>query len=424
MKSIRTAAVSILSVQKNSSIFSQDRIHEFIEQNRISEPDRQLLTHIVLGVIRHERLLDHLLSELSLKPAKLFIKQHLRVALYQAVFLDKVPEYAVVSETMKTADHFKMDKHQKNYIRWILGSFYKDQARFLPYPGRYYDSLPAEIRYSIPDWILKEWKKYFSESELKEVLQASLETPPVWIFSCDKTLPLEDLVKKCVEMKISYFRETAPDCLKLSNLPDFIRQLLRERKVFAQSPHQFNSINLCPAAKGESVLEIGSAPGTKTLTLAEKVGEKGSVVAVEKNHERFKELKDRVAVFSQVKPVECDFLHGLPDTFPQLFDHVVIDPPCSNLGELCRRPEVKWRLKEADIHSLSVIQIELAEKAWPYLKVSGTLLYITCSLIYEENEAIKNLLQEKTGCRVLSEIKSISKPGSPAGGYALLVQKV
>ena len=144
---------------------------------------------------------------------------------------------------------------------------------------------------------------------------------------------------------------------------------------------------------------------------------------MEKNHERFKELKDRVAVYSQVSPVECDVLHGLPQNHEQSYDHVVIDPPCSNLGELCRRPEVKWRLKEEDIHSLSVIQSELVEKGWGYLKANGTLLYITCSLSYQENEAIKKFLQEKTGCRTLTEIKSISSPGAPAGGYAFLVQK-
>ena len=235
---------------------------------------------------------------------------------------------------------------------------------------------------------------------------------------------MDDLMKKCEEVKIVYRRENNPDCLRLSNLPDFIRQLLREGRVFAQSPHQYKSIQFCPAKTGESVLEIGAAPGTKTLSLAEKVGQNGKIVAVEKNSERFNELKGRVAAFSQVNPLECDILHGLPENFSQLYDHVVIDPPCSNLGELCRRPEVKWRLKEIDMHSLALIQTELVEKGWEYLKVNGTLLYITCSLSYPENEGIKLFLQEKKGCRIISEHKTLSKPGSPAGGYALLVQKI
>jgi 16S rRNA (cytosine967-C5)-methyltransferase len=389
-------------------------------QHALKETDRHLLAEIVLGVLRHQGLLNHILG--TFVPSKRFSEMAralLQGAFYQALFLDRIPDYAIVSETMKSADLFRMKTWDKKFLRGVLGNFFRNR-----WDCKKNLNLPRGARFSHPSWIVELWEKYLPPDLLEACLSAGNIRPPFPIHAVPGNPKALECLHALQEGSLP-FQESSENFLLAEKWDARIASALEQGLLYIQGTSQREAIQKCPAKAGENILEIGAAPGGKTIHLSTLVGTQGKVFAIDVNQKRLKLLEARIALLKlkNVQPALQDLFEKFPDTFPDLWDHIVLDAPCSNLGELCRKPEVRWRLHKEDLLRFQELQKRMTFAAWQKLKPGGSLLYITCTLSQEENEDLRDFIAKNLEGKFQNELKTFPLPRTPFGGYACLFRK-
>jgi len=422
---IRAIAASVLLQNQKNDKYLQDILEEELIKFHLSIKDKQLLFHIVLGLTRNHILLETILSEFfNLKKTKERLKIILKIAVYQVIFLDKIPDYAITSSMMQTADIFKMKKQQKSFLRAILSKFMKEKDKY-SLNNDFINSLSLAKKYSYPDWLIDHFKNEMTSTKLEEVLIAGNSNPPVWIFPVPQKLEEQELKDILDNNKINYLFDDRTKSFTLKNLNKKLKEMLNEGDIMIQSPHQKQAISQCPAIPDDIVLEIGAAPGGKTVHLSKMVGVNGKVFSLDNSAFRIQLLKERIEKtnLKNVTPLLHDIVTEKNDSISKTFDHIILDAPCSNLGELCRRPEVRWNINENDILSLSQKQKILANTAVSFLKDGGTFLYITCTISTQENQVIKEYLIIKHNLKLIKDELILPSKKIPTGSYFALLKK-
>jgi len=376
MKNVRGLAARVLLEAEKKFV------DEALEAHRgagLSRRDRALLTTLVYGATRWRRELDWLIDRCAdrLHPE---IRQHLRVALFQIRHLDKIPRHAAVNEAVELAKG--VSRKSAGFVNAVLR-----KAADLELPDT------IGIRTSHPDWLIERWRKRFGPKELAAILEADNCILPLSI----RPNPLKPAAT------IEFDGDPAGD-------PRFA-----EGAFTVQDETSMKVAPLLAPQPTERILDLCAAPGGKTTHLAELMGGKGKVVAVD--------LPDRIGLVAEsakrlgLENIECVAADGATATFREPFDAILIDAPCSNTGVLARRPDVRWRLREKDIEGAAGLQKRLLENAARLLKPGGRLVYSTCSLEPEENRV------DLPGFQVLKEELTLPTAQHSGGYQALLTNQ-
>jgi len=344
VKNVRALAAQVLMAAEKTFV------DEALEAQRVaslSRRDRALLTTLVYGVTRWRRELDWLIDRCAQRVHP-EIRQHLRLALFQIRHLDKIPRHAAVNEAVELAKG--VSRKSAGFVNAVLR-----KAADLELP----DALG--VRTSHPDWLIERWRRRFGGNDLDAILQADNAILPLTIRP-NPLKPSGPLDQEADPGGDPHFAEglyTVQDETSMKVAP-----------LLDPKPH-------------ERILDLCAAPGGKTTHLAELLGGKGQVVAVD--------LPDRIGLVAEsarrlgLTNVDCVAGDGATIAFREPFDAILVDAPCSNTGVLSRRPDVRWRLKERDIEGAVAIQRRLLENAARLIKPGGRLVYSTCSLEPEEN---------------------------------------
>ncbi|HLF92697.1 MAG TPA: transcription antitermination factor NusB, partial [Planctomycetota bacterium] len=307
MKNVRALAARVLLEAEKKFV---DEALEAQRTAALSRRDRALLTTLVYGVSRHRRTLDWLIDQCA-ERVHPEIRQHLRVGLFQIRYLDRIPRHAAVNEAVELAKG--VSRKSAGFANAVLR-----KAADMELP----DNLG--IRASHPDWLLNRWRPRFKN--LEEILEANNSVLPV-------TARLNPLKGPAGMIEV----EGDP-----SGDPAFA-----EGKFTVQDETSMKVAPLLAPRPEERVLDLCAAPGGKTTHLAELMGGKGAVVAVD--------LPDRIGLVQEsarrlgLSNIECVAGDGTVIRFREPFDAILVDAPCSNTGVLARRPDVRWRLREGDI---------------------------------------------------------------------------
>ncbi len=358
-----------------------DEALEEVRAGDLSPRDRALLTALVFGTTRWRRPLDWLIDACA-RTVDVEIRQHLRLALFQIRYLDRIPRHAAVFEAVELA---------KSHSRAMGGFVNAVLRRAADRP------LPADVgvRTSHPDFLLARWRPRFAD--LDGLLAANNTPLPVTA----RPNPL----RAPVDMGQDPFEITGdPVAHPGFGLGHFTVQDETFIKVAPWLDPQ----------PGERVLDLCAAPGGKSTHLAELMGGKGTVVAVD--------VPERIGLVAQaagrlqLSNIRCVAGDATTIEFPEPFDAILLDAPCSNTGVLSRRPDVRWRLHEADVTRMVALQRRLIARAAHLLRPGGRLVYATCSLEPEEN---------RIDCPGLRSIKDELIMPSPhhSGGYMALAIK-
>lgn len=346
MKNVRALAAQVLLASEKSFV------DEALENQRtasLSRRDKALLTTLVYGATRWRRELDWLIDRCATRVHP-EIRQHLRLALFQIRHLDKIPRHAAVNEAVELAKG--VSRKSAGFVNAVLR-----KAADLALPDA------IGVRTSHPDWLIERWRKRYKGKELDAILEADNAILPLTI----RLNPLKPASPVDVE------GDPAAD-------PRFA-----EGGYSIQDETSMKVAPLLDPKPTERVLDLCAAPGGKTTHLAELMGGKGRVVAVD--------LPDRIGLVAEsakrlgLDNIDCVAGDGTTIAFKEPFDAILVDAPCSNTGVLSRRPDVRWRLKERDIAGAVAIQRALLANAARLLKPGGRLVYSTCSLEPEENSA-------------------------------------
>ena len=347
------------------------------------------------GVLERRLTLDCCIENYAAKGLKGMspeVLQILRVAFYQLLFMPNIPESAVVNEAVKLTRQMRRSS-ASGFVNGVLRSFLRD-GRALPH---FDDPLKElSILYSIPQWMFAEWQRDYGPETAEQMASAFNRPAPVFVRCNPLRCTPEELCTGLEREGISAGEEEGlPGCVRLSHTGN-LRRLEAFRAGWFHV--QDKSSQLCALAlgakAGERVLDLCAAPGGKTFTAAQGMENRGQADAFdlyEKRVELIRQGAERLGLTSVACGVR-DALEFLPDS--PLYDRVLCDVPCSGLGVLGRKPEIRYKDPD-DFAGLPRIQYKILENASKYVKEGGTLVYSTCTLRREENqEVVHRFLKE------------------------------
>ena len=388
-QSARNAAISVLQavlVKGRSLATARSLIRDRLDEPR----ERSLAMELVNGVLRWRFRLEALLAQLLSKPVRkkdVDIQLVLLVALYELTELS-TPDYAVVNEAVAQTRHLGK-KWAAGMVNGVLRSFIRDRQALL---SRVDDDSIA--RFSHPRWLIDMIRQDWPE-HAEHILDANNQRPPMWLRVNTSRISVEDYIKRLDEQQIKAVRHPiAAAALKLDSamdvgqLPGFTQGLVSVQDASAQL-----AAELLGAENGERVLDLCAAPGGKTCHVLE-TATNIEMTAVELEPLRMPRVQqnlDRLGLHAGLIVADATDPQSWWDG--RLFDRILVDAPCSASGVIRRHPDIKSLRHADDLVALTQIQQNILLQALSMLKPGGTLLYVTCSVLKQENEQqVKRLL--------------------------------
>ncbi|XP_073149600.1 uncharacterized protein [Henckelia pumila] len=366
----------------------------------LEDRDLRLVTEIVGGTIRWRRYLDYLILSMchddnTFRSMEPLLLQILRIGFYEIVKLE-MPHYAVVDENVKVAK-FALRPGAGNMVNAVLRKLVLlKESNSLPLPrvdgdDRQQARALATI-HSHPVWMVRRWMNHFGLEEAIKLMIWNNCDPCFSIrANTGKGFTRADLVTKLEELKVPY---------EISHhLDDFVRiraglqavlqaGLLNKGFCSVQDESAGLVVAVVDPQPGENIIDCCAAPGGKTLFMASHLKGQGSICAIDVNKGRLRILKETAKlheVINVVTTIHAD-LREFADSNSLKFDKVLLDAPCSGLGVLSKRADLRWNRRLEDMDQLKTLQDELLDSASTLVKPAGVLVYSTCSIDQEENE--------------------------------------
>lgn len=391
MKARELAFKILCDIEENNN-YSNIAINKYFKHKDINNQERGFATELVYGVVENKYYLDYIIDKLSkIKTQKLSIcvKILLRMGIYQLTFLDSISEYAAVNETVNLVK--KYDKRSSGFVNAILRNVIRNKEEVLKLD---IDSkiMYLSTKYSYSQWMIKSWIKSFGEEFTKDLLEANNEKPNLYIRANTLKITRDELINKLNEMGVkSYKVPMIDEAIRVENLKNIENNDLFKQGLFTIQDISSMMVGKVVNPKENSlVLDICSAPGGKTTHIATLMNNTGKVIARDVFDHKLKLIQntvDRLGL-TNVEVEKFDALK-LDENSIDKFDYVLTDVPCSGLGIIRRKPEIKYKAK-TELKELPLIQRQILDNASKYVKLNGTLLYSTCTIQDNENIDIIN----------------------------------
>lgn len=370
----RRAAWHCLQRWSEGKAFAETLIEQ--ETRGFSSSDRAMVQAIVLSTLRNLRWLKHLRR--CLRSSSLEEKaEWLVLSGLCQLFLLHHAEHAAVCETVNAAPG-----RLKGLVNGMLRQAIRRKSEFLAEK----ETLPPGVRYSTPDWLVKRWEREWGREEVLQLLEWNTQAPPVYarinpLRPPQKTegCPLPDLP--------GWFRLT-------SGLP---LEDLREGRVYVADPSTRHCIRLLAPRPGERILDACAAPGGKSAAILGETMGQVHLLATDAVEHRLRPLRENLerAGGSDVQVHLHDWTHPCPEAWVEAFDAVLLDVPCSNSGVLQRRVDARWRLTGKEMERLSTLQSRILAQAAQAVRPGGRLVYSTCSIDRQEDQAVVEAFLEQ-----------------------------
>ncbi len=459
MKTVREQVVDLLIEVEREQSYAQLSLKKALVD--LEMRDKALATEIFYGTIKYQIQIDYWLNQYSKTPIrkmKPLIRNLLRMSVYQMLHLDKIPVSAVINEAVKITKKRKF-QGLSGFVNGLLRTIDREREK-LAYPSEK-DSLSEalSIQYAIPEWMIKMWLKQYSRDIVEQIASALNQRAEVCGRVNDlkgsKAELLEILEKEGVHVEKQYSRDIveqiasalnqrAEVCGRVNDLKGSkaeLLEILEKEGVHVESGHlleeafylkKVDNLQNLPSFKlgawtvqdesamlvahvvapkaGEYVLDMCSAPGGKSMHMAAKMENRGEIIACD-IHPHKLELIEKNAKrlgISIIKPTLQDGM-VLNENWIGKFDKVLLDAPCSGLGIMKRKPDIRLHKTKDDLKEIVEIQKALFKNAVQYLKPNGKLVYSTCTISYEENELIIKEAISEYGLELENIVDTIPK---------------
>jgi len=404
----RKTAVLILNRIDEKGAFAEPLLDDALSSSRsFSSQDRKLLTQLVYGTLRMRGRLDWIIGRLYRGAGRRLdagLLNILRVGLYQIFFADRIPDFAAVDEAVEIAKDIR--PRGSGLVNAVLRAALREKSPIV-YPDL--EGEPADhlsIVHSHPRWLVERWIDSLGVDETLALCRADNETPPLTVRVNRLKTTRDRLEKELIEE--GYGVQAAafsPDGLNV-RIPGPVRSLRHFREGHFQIQDEASQLigRLLDPAPGEDILDICSGTGIKTTHLAEIMGNRGRIIALDIHEGKLRALRGlagRLGIVI-VETLAGDARQDQGEAFREAFDRILVDAPCSGLGTLRRNPEIKWRMTPEATETFPPLQKEILGRSASCLRRGGVLVYSTCTIAEEENEkVIEAFLTENRGFRVV-----------------------
>lgn len=387
---------TLLSIEKGES-YSHRALFSLLDKYQyLSKQERSFITRVTLGTLERRIELDYIIdwfSKVKVKKMKPVIRCILRMSVYQLKYMDFVPDSAVCNEAVKLAGK-KGFGSLKGFVNGVLRSIGRNLSE-VSYPSEEESPIEAvSIRCSIPQWILRQWREDYGWEKTKSMAESFLNqertTIRVNTMMTDRETLIADLKKQGIQA----------EKVVLKDYPDFKEGLyiweydyLLKIKEFAQGQFYVQDVSsmlppyLLAPKEGDFVVDVCAAPGGKSIHAAQLMQGLGEVEARDLTDYKVGLIEENIARarLKNVRAVKWDALI-LDESLVGKADGVLADLPCSGLGVLGRKPDIRYRMTREQQEELSGLQRQILSNACQYVKPGGTLLYSTCTVNKMENE--------------------------------------
>ena len=385
MATARSIVLDLLVKTAEKGAYSNIVLDSALEKNALSSRDKGFATVLFYGVLERRMTLDYIIraySKTEFDKLQVVAVQLLRMGLYQLLYMDSVPDNAAVNETVKLAS-----QKQKGFINAILRSFQRDGMK-IDY-GELSGDAKLSVEYSCPKWLVKMWCNRFGEEKTVNILKSTFGRPPLFVkvntLRCDADTLIEEFKKDGISARKN---KLLSDCVEVDRIGGI--EACRAYRAGLFHVQDISSQICCKIVKpvmGETVLDMCAAPGGKSFSIAEAMGNKGKLYSFDLYDGKISMLRDgakRLGISIITADVNDASVYN--ENMP-MADRVLCDVVCSGLGVIRRKPEIKYKPKTA-LEEIPPIQKQILKTASRYVKVGGTLIYSTCTLNFDENEAV------------------------------------
>lgn len=427
MPSARQIALLALQDINQKGAYTDIALDRLLQSSELERRDRALTAELVYGIVRRQRSLDAIIDQLAKKKAHQqppVLRLILHLGLYQLRYLNQIPVAAAVHTSVELAQRNKLGK-LSGVVNGILRQYLRLVEKHAE-PLQLPDDPIQQIGtlYSFPDWMVQIWLEDYGVAET-EKLCAWFNQPPhldLRVNPLQTTSEALEAALKEADIPVTRF-ESFSQTLRLEagsgaiqNLPGFQEGWWTVQDASAQMVSY-----LLDPQPGETILDACAAPGGKTTHIAELMGDRGVVLARDRDEKRLRKVQENAQRLQlQSIQIESGDSRSLA---PKLCDRALVDAPCSGLGTLHRHPDIRWRQNRDRIPELTQLQKELLAEAAKSVKPGGILVYATCTLNPSENENIvQAFLQANPQWHIVpSTAERFVIPGlTPQGWYKIL----
>ena len=399
---VRETALEILLEAEKTGAFAENLLRDALGKYDYENPrQKALLKRLTEGTLERLLTLDFCLDSVSsvkTERMKPLIRCLLRLSAYQILFLESVPDRAACSEAVRLAKKRGFSR-LSGFVNGVLRSLAREKGSFVWPDARKEPVRALSVAYSVPEWIVSLWIGQYGQERTEKMLKALLIPRPVTIRF------RSDITEKRREETVARFRErgitaerhplypgawTLDGCEGVASLPGF-----SEGQFYAQDVSSMLAVETAGILPGMRIIDLCGSPGGKAVLAAEKAGREGRVLTgdiSEKKTARVWEKAERMRCENQEIRV-WDAGRKQPG-LEKWADVVLADVPCSGLGVLGRKKEIRYRVQPEDLMALRKLQREILTASADYVRPGGVLLYSTCTVNREENEEMVRFLTE------------------------------
>ncbi|MEK3887024.1 16S rRNA (cytosine(967)-C(5))-methyltransferase RsmB [Bacillus sp. FSL K6-3431] len=393
-KNVREAALEILEAIDKHQSYSNLLLNQVIKKQKITGPDTGLLTEIVYGTIQRKMTIDFYLQPFLKKKIDDWVRILLRMSLYQMVYLDKIPDRAIIFESVEIAKK----RGHKGIAGLVNGILRSVQRQGLPSLETIADPLERlAIETSHPQWLIERWVAQFGIDTTKTMCEENL-IAPMQSARVNMTKATRDEVMKMLDAEGFAVQPSPiiPEAIKVmkGNLVD--SDAYRQGYITIQDESSMAVAHALEIAPNMKILDACAAPGGKTGHIAEVLDGTGIVEALDLHPHKVKLILENTKRLGlqNIVTKAMDSRQAGQEYEQDYFDRILIDAPCSGLGVLRRKPDIKYTKTINDIQSLGSVQQSILDAVAPLVKKTGLLVYSTCTVDNDENiQTVEKFIQ-------------------------------
>ncbi|WP_069998174.1 16S rRNA (cytosine(967)-C(5))-methyltransferase RsmB [Cellulosilyticum sp. I15G10I2] len=411
-KNAREQVVDLLMEIEKDKTYAQLLLKQAL--NHTEPKSKPFITEVVYGTLKYRLKLDYIINSFSKTPIrkmKPLIRNVMRMSVYQMFYLDKVPVSAVINEAVNIVKKRKFG-NLSGFINGVLREIDRNKEK-IAYPDKNKDLTGyLSIIYAIPDWIIKEWLAVYPEDLVEKICSALNERARVCIrintLCTSKKEVMEILNQENILFEPGNLLDEALYIKQVDNLQNL--SSFKEGMWTVQDESAMLVAKVVRPKPGEHILDMCSAPGGKSIHMAELMQNKGEIISADVHAHKLELIEKNAKRMGVdiIKPVLQDGTLFRKEWIGA-FDRVLLDAPCSGLGIMKRKPDIRYSKSLQDLKGIVQLQKALVNHAVKYVKEGGVLVYSTCTLSKPENEEMASYIADELGLELYDIADTIPK---------------